>query len=465
MKVWREDLRQILMQAGVENKQISFLFVDTQIINEQMLEDINNVLNSGDVANLYSEKEMEEIVSSCKGECLKKGLQPNKMNIYTQYLLRVRKNIHLIICMSPLGEVFTTRLRMFPSLVNCCTLNWFTEWPEEALIGVGKGCLLEYERELEIEGQSNVFVEVFKNIHKSVESISTRFLQELRRHNYVTPKSYLELYALYIAILKEKKKDLRRQVDRLKAGLNKLIDANNQVEEMQKILIKKQPELEKAQEETEKMMKKLVVERKEADETQKIVAKEEAEASKQEAEARELEKKSEAAVEEANIILENTLKEVQKLKKEHLVEIKTILNPVDAVKVTLGGVVILFQDHIKKNLGGEIVMKPDPDPKALGKKIEDYFETAKKYLLNDPKELLDILKSYDKDNINPALIMKLENKIMGHKDFTYARASDSSYALKFLYSWVKAIYDYHKVYTETQPLRDELMVNYSIKTI
>jgi len=45
----------------------------------------------------------------------------------------------MIIAMSPLGESFTTRLRMFPSLVNCCTINWFTEWPEEALIGVGKG--------------------------------------------------------------------------------------------------------------------------------------------------------------------------------------------------------------------------------------------------------------------------------------------------------------------------------------
>jgi dynein heavy chain len=68
-----------------------------------------------------------------------KGLQPNKMNIFSIYISRVKKNIHIIICMSPMGEMFTTRLRMFPSLVNCCTLDWFCEWPEEALLGVGKG--------------------------------------------------------------------------------------------------------------------------------------------------------------------------------------------------------------------------------------------------------------------------------------------------------------------------------------
>lgn len=39
-----------------------------------MLEDINSVLNSGDVTGLYPEKELDEIINACKGECLKKGL-------------------------------------------------------------------------------------------------------------------------------------------------------------------------------------------------------------------------------------------------------------------------------------------------------------------------------------------------------------------------------------------------------
>ena len=43
--------------------------------------------------------------------------------------------------MSPLSASFASRLRQFPSLVNCCTLDWFSEWPEEALLGVGKGAI------------------------------------------------------------------------------------------------------------------------------------------------------------------------------------------------------------------------------------------------------------------------------------------------------------------------------------
>jgi dynein heavy chain len=114
------------MSTGLDMKPTTFLFTETQIVHEQMLEDINSVLNSGDVTGLYPEKELDEIIHACKGECLKRGLEPNKMNIFAQYLARLNQNIHIVLAMSPLGSAFSTRLRMFPSLVNCCTLDWFS---------------------------------------------------------------------------------------------------------------------------------------------------------------------------------------------------------------------------------------------------------------------------------------------------------------------------------------------------
>lgn len=34
---------------------------------------------------------------------------------------------------------------MFPALVNCCTIDWFVEWPEEALLSVAQDSLQELE--------------------------------------------------------------------------------------------------------------------------------------------------------------------------------------------------------------------------------------------------------------------------------------------------------------------------------
>lgn len=44
---------------------------------------------------------------------------------------------------SPMGEVFRARLRQFPSLVTCCTIDWFNPWPEEALQAVASSFLNE----------------------------------------------------------------------------------------------------------------------------------------------------------------------------------------------------------------------------------------------------------------------------------------------------------------------------------
>jgi dynein heavy chain len=45
---------------------------------------------------------------------------------------------------------------------------------------------------------------------------------------------------------------------------------------------------------------------------------------------------------------------VKDLKKEHLVEVKSLSSPPEAVRIVLAGVVIMMSEHIKKV--GEIIM-------------------------------------------------------------------------------------------------------------
>ena len=83
----------------------------------------------------------------------------------------------------------------------------------------------------------------FKVIHKSVEQISRKYLSEWRRHNYVTPMSYLELLTMFKLVLKEKEEELKGSINRLRSGLDKLIGANKEVAEMQIQLKDLQPQL------------------------------------------------------------------------------------------------------------------------------------------------------------------------------------------------------------------------------
>ena len=163
------------------------------------------------------------------------------MNMFSCYIARVKQNIHVVLAMSPLGEIFRTRLRKFPSLVNCCTIDWFTEWPEEALLNVAKGVIADSD--LVLGKDEDACVEMFKVMHQSVEIKSKKFLDELRRRNYVTPTSYLELLNLYKSILSERKKFFGDAKSRLEKGLRVLFEAAVEVANLRESLEKKKPEL------------------------------------------------------------------------------------------------------------------------------------------------------------------------------------------------------------------------------
>ena len=105
---FREDLKRLYKQAGVSNRETTFIFVDTQAVEETFFEDINNILSSGEVPNLFKPDELEEIKTNMSGELKKEGIdEDNIQEVYSVFLLdRVKANLHVVVCMSPVGEVF-----------------------------------------------------------------------------------------------------------------------------------------------------------------------------------------------------------------------------------------------------------------------------------------------------------------------------------------------------------------------
>ena len=122
-----------------------FLFTDTQIVSESFVEDINNILNSGEVPALFDQTEKDRMCADIRPYAEKMGLPMTKDVLYTTFINRVRDNLHIILCMSPVGEAFRSRCRQFPSLINCCTIDWYMEWPAEALNSVSQRFLSQVD--------------------------------------------------------------------------------------------------------------------------------------------------------------------------------------------------------------------------------------------------------------------------------------------------------------------------------
>jgi dynein heavy chain len=443
MNDWKEDLKRILMFAGVKDEQTTFLFSDTQIIDERMVEDVNNILNSGDVPNLYLPEDIETISSACRVECQRKKIPATKLNVFAQYIIRVRRNIHLCTCMSPLGEAFRNRLRNFPSIVNCSTIDWYDKWPAEALQSVGMALLTKAN--LGLGDNTEATVEMFKSIHLSVTEQSAVFYEVMRRYNYVTPTSYLELLSTFGKILGTKRDEVEMKKKRLQIGLDKLSETEGLVGGMQEELTVLAPILVKTQKEVSDMMVVITKDREAAAVTKAQVEVEEGKANAKAAEAKAIADDAQKDLAEAIPALEEAVKCLNDLKKADIDEVKSLKTPPGGVVLTIKVVCFMFMvKPVKKN-----------DPDNPGKKIEDFWEAGKTQLLSDAKAFLQSLFDFDKDNI-PDKVIKAIDPYMTDPAFTPKAIEKASKACTAICMWARAMHKYHFVALGVAPKRAAL---------
>jgi dynein heavy chain len=124
------------------------------------LEDVNNILNTGEVPNIFPADE--------KADCCELVRVPAKdeercpegtpAQLFAYFLERCKQYLHIVLCFSPIGSSLRNRIRDFPSIVNCTTIDWFSEWPPDALEAVAKKFLAEIEMTSEVRSACSIMV-------------------------------------------------------------------------------------------------------------------------------------------------------------------------------------------------------------------------------------------------------------------------------------------------------------------
>ncbi|XP_071446254.1 dynein axonemal heavy chain 6 [Hetaerina americana] len=417
---FHEDLRRLYVNAGVKDENTVFLFVDTQIVVEEFLEDINNILNSGEVPNLFEADEYEMVVQGVRSAAKKVGIaEGNRDAIFEYFIQRVRNNLHLVICMSPVGDTFRSRCRMFPSLVNCCSIDWFFEWPEDALLSVAFTSLTNISDEELREKIASTCV----LMHKGVSKATIQLLNELKRKYYVTPGSYLEFIRLYLTMTEKKTNEITRRRDRVMNGLMKLQETNELVAKMKKELIALEPELNKKNADTASLMKNLSVEQAEADKVRKVVMADEAIVKVKADETQAIAEEAQRDLDEAMPAMEAAQKALGALDKNDIKEIRVFQKPPALVKFVLEAICLL-----------------------LGAKAD---WASAKVVLGDTN-FLKRLQEYDKNKISDALLRKLKDYV-DSPNFVPELVETHSKACKSLCMWVRAMDGYAKIYRVVEP--------------
>jgi dynein heavy chain len=428
---FREDIKTMMMDViKNDGRGLIFLFSDTQIVKETFLEDINNVLNTGEVPNLFAPEEAEQIVGIVRPLAKAAGLFDARDVIWAHFVQTIRESLHIVLAFSPVGEGFRGRCRQFPSLINCATIDWYDSWPDDALVSVANRYYQVVPAELEIGHMLKQLSQMSCVIHASTSKTATRFYEKLRRMTYTTPTSYLELIKLFTELLGKKKGELQTKLNRYKVGAQRLDETKTIVDKLKVDLTQLQPVIEQGKKDTAELI--IQVDKEEAVAKEKQIACEvdEKEATEAATIANDIKAECQRELDEALPEYYSAIKSLDALDKKDIQEVKSFAKPPPLVEVVLQAVCLL-----------------------MGKK-ENWDEGKK--LMND-SGFLQSLRDYDKDAL--ALNLKLTGKLQRYvkrDDFKPEAVKKVSGAAMTLCLWVRAMDVYARVARSIEPKKEKL---------
>lgn len=243
--------------------------------------------------------------------------------------------------MSPIGDAFRRRCRLFPSLVNNTTIDWFDDWPTEALLSVAHKSLWMFERPDNPSLVENLS-KICNTMHEIVSQSTKQFYDQMRRYYYVTPKSYLEFLKLYIKMHELQINKIKNDSDRISNGLQKLYETYAMVGEMKLKLKAMAPALIEKNETIYKLMESLKKEKAAVDKVREIVMAEEAAAKLKAAAAQAIAEDAQRDLSLAMPAMEAAKKALEALNKNDINEIRVFIKPPQLVQTVMAAVCLLL---------------------------------------------------------------------------------------------------------------------------
>ncbi|CAG8125108.1 unnamed protein product [Penicillium salamii] len=444
-----DDLRSVLRRAGCKGEKICFVMDESNVLDSGFLERMNTLLANAEVPGLFEGDEFSSLMTACKEGAQRQGLLlDSQEELYKWFTQQIVKNLHVVFTMNPPEEGLSSKAATSPALFNRCVLNWMGDWSDQALFQVGSELTQSVDldkpnfvspdsipvayRELSLPASHrDTVINSMVYIHHSLHRFNGRLQKQQGRATFLTPRHYLDFVAQYVSLFNEKREDLEEQQRHLNIGLEKLHDTVDKVSDLRGSLAQKKTQLEKKDTEANEKLQRMVADQQEAEQRKQVslevqaalkIQNEEV-ATRREVVLNDL-ARAEPAVEEA-------MKSVSNIKRQHLTEVRSMGNPPASVRLALEAVCTL-----------------------LGHTV-DSWKTIQGLIRRD--DFIASIVNYDNaSQMTRKHRVKMQNEFLSKEDFTYERVFRASKACGPLVQWVEAQVNYSTILDRIGPLREEV---------
>ena len=443
-----EDLRQVLRRSGCKDEKICFILDESNVMDSSFLERMNTLLANGEVPGLFEGDEFTTLMTQCKEGAQREGLMLDSPDeLYKWFTQQVMKNLHVVFTMNPSADGLKDRAATSPALFNRCVLNWFGDWSNDALFQVGREFTIKVDLERSnwiapdffpvavphedvSSSHRNAVINAMVYVHQTLHKTNQRTVKRGGRTMAITPRHFLDFINHFVKLYGEKRSALEEEQLHLNVGLNKIAETVGQVEEMQKSLAVKSNELQAKNEAANLKLKQMVKDQQEAEKQRTQSQDISALLEKQKLEIAEKKKEVVADLEQVEPAVIDAQQAVKSIRKQHLVEVRSMANPPPVVKLAMESICLL-----------------------LGENATDW-KSIRSVIMKD--NFIPTIVNFDTEDIQDDVREKMRQKYMSNPDYNFEKVNRASFACGPLVKWAIAQLSYADMLKRVEPLRNEL---------
>jgi dynein heavy chain, axonemal len=449
-KEWLEDVKNLYTFAGLRREDSVFMVKDNSIPEESMYVDLNCIISSGIVYNLFTNDEKSEWLGSIKQMKEYEDLANlDDQAVWEIFLQRTMEKIRIILCMNPLNQNFTKILRSFPALINNTSIGWYEAWPEPALFYLAQREFskleLNFSKEVKLneilkevtpeqeplsseiselnlnlpssilDNQEyndrilNILSKIFSKSYTLLTHQNEEYFKQTRKKVIILPKSYLDFINFFKSHYEIYKTEVDTKIKKYSDGVKKIEEADIEIKKMKETLEIKKPLLVEKGKYIETTIKDIEAQTKEAEEFAKQCEENERIAfeKRQQAEYKKLVAEKNKA--EAEILKEEIFKKIMQIDNKQFMALRSFRNPPKEITKMMQAISIIMSNWDKKPLDivpseWEFFKKKLNDVKLL-KQLESLAKKLETSLLQD--KVVKLLEPFISDpDLDPAYMEK-----------------------------------------------------------
>lgn len=449
-----EDLRTLFRRVGIDGEKICFIFDESNALSSAFLERMNALLASGEVPGLFEGDERTQLMSACRESFRENGLVlDSEDELYRSFTKMIQRNLHVVFTMNPASADFADRCTTSPALFNRCVVDWFGTWSDAALTQVAYDFVknvdsgfTQYAAPVKVPEMLSIVTNTLQSenidlmealvtslvcIHTSAKTVVQRQGKASGRQHYLSPRDFLDLIHKFLRTEEEKRNAVEEQQSHIRTGLQKLLETQDQVFELNQELKAKNEILKQKDIEANKKLSLMVEKQNEAEQRKAIAENLTRELEQQTHEITIRKEVVEKELAEAEPALVSAKQSVQNIRKAQLDEVRALTKPPNAVKMTMEMVCVM-----------------------IGEASTDWAEIRKSIRKED---FIPSVVNFDPLNLTPKQIKLVQDTYLSTPDFDYTSVDRASKACGPLFNWAVSQIKYATILKKIKPLRDEML--------